>query len=214
MAYNECKVLKDANGNPTGQVVTPQAIMMYPSLFEKQMPRGETDEKKAKYQVSLIFHKSANLGPLKAAMDAVIAEKVSPGALKTTKLKKPFLKVTEEENPKVFHALVAAGYDPEDYPVMLRTANGFKPVIKNPDVSDCLDEEQTYAGRICRANINFWFYDHAVGGKGISASVNSVQLLDHGPVLPRAGGGGSDGSEFEPADTGGGANASADSVFN
>lgn len=214
MDYNTCKVLKDANGNPTGQVVTPKAIMIYPALFEKSMPKGETDPKKAKHQCSFIFHKSANLQPLADALNVVVAEKVSPAALKTTKLKKPWLKVTEDEQPKVFNALVAAGYDPADYPVMLRASNGFKPVVMNPNVTECLDEEQVYSGRFCRGNISFWFYDHPVGGKGISASVNSVQLLESGPAL-NAGGGGSrsDGSEFEAVSTGDGAAASADSVF-
>jgi hypothetical protein len=211
MDYTKCKVLKDANDNPTGQVVTPRAIMIYGSLFEKQMPRGETDAKKAKYQSSFIFHKAADLAPLKAAMEAVIGEKVTAASRKTTKVKIPFHKVTEEEQPKVFHALIAAGYNPEDYPVMLRSSNGYKPFIANPNTTECLDEEQVYDGRLCRANVNFYFYDHPTGGKGVSASVNSVQLLDQGPVLPRAGGGASTGSEFEAADVVEG--ASADSVF-
>jgi hypothetical protein len=211
MDYNKCKVLKDANDNPTGQVVTPRAIMIYGSLFEKFMPKGETDPKKAKHQWVGIFHKAADLSPLSAAMNAVVSEKVSPAALKTTKLKKPFHKITEEEQPKIFHALLAAGYNPEDYPVMLRASNGYKPFVANPNTTECLDEEQVYDGRLCRANVNFYFYDHPTGGKGVSASVNSVQLLDQGPVLQRAGGGASTGSEFEAADVAEG--ASADSVF-
>lgn len=213
MDYNTCKVLKDANGAPTGQVVTPKAIMLYPSVFEKYLSRGETDTSRARYQTTLIFHKSADLAPLKAAMDAVINEKVAPGVRKTTKVAIPFKKITEEEQPKVFNALVMAGYDPADYPVMVRAANGMKPPIKNADMTDCLDEEQTFSGRFCRANLSFWFYDHKTGGKGISTNLNSMQLLEIGPVLPRAGGGDSDGSEFEAVNTGGDAAASADSVF-
>lgn len=58
MDVNACKVLKDANGNSTGQVVTPKAIMVYPSLFEKYLSRGETDPKKAKYQCNFLDRKS------------------------------------------------------------------------------------------------------------------------------------------------------------
>ncbi len=215
MSTQACKVLKDAKGDPTGQIVTPRAMMIYPSLFEASLPKGETDAKKAKYQATMIFHKSVDLMPLAEQVKQTLSEKLTPQALANTKVKKPFIKITQEDQPKVFNKLVAAGLDPADWPVMLRASNAYRPPVKNPDMSDCLDEEQTYDGRFCRANVNFFFYDHPTGGKGVSTGLNSVQLLDAGTHLPRSGGGASTGDEFEAVDVGGVASGgSADSVFN
>ena len=187
-AYNQSKVLKDAAGNPTGVLVSPRAKMIYPSLFTTSLPKGEKDSEKARYGVTLLFPKEADLAPFVTRKNELVSEKLSPAAQKTTKVKNPFLKVTEEDQPKIWAKLEAAGLNPADFPVMLRCFAKFKPTVKASDMSDVLDEEQVYDGRWCRASINFYWYDHPTGGKGVSAGLNNVQLLENDTPLPRSGG--------------------------
>jgi Protein of unknown function (DUF2815) len=193
---NQCKVMKDANGVPTGVIVSPRGKMLYPALWEASAAKGETDPTKARYGLTILLHKDADLKPMADRVAALIGEK-------------PFLKVTEEDQPKVWHRLVSAGLDPLDYPVMMRCFSKVKPTTLGPNAQPVADDTQAYDGRWCRVSINFYYYDHATGGKGISAGLNNVQLLDNDEVIPRGAGGGNANDEFEAVDSGG----SADSVF-
>jgi hypothetical protein len=205
----KCRVLKDAQGNPTGVIVSPRSKMIYPSLFEPSMPKGEKDKDKARFQITLLIPKTADLSPMVARVNELMAEKLTPALIKTTKVKKPFLKVTAEDHPKVYAKLEAAGLDPADFPVMIRCAAKYAPSVLAANKSVVTDETQVYDGRWCLASINFYWYDHPTGGKGISAGLNNVQLLENDDVLPRGGAGGNASDEFDAVEAPGG----ADSVF-
>lgn len=211
MNFTQCKVLTDAAGNPTGIIVTPKVKLVYPSLFKPSLSKGEKDESKARYQATLLFPKASDLAPIAARYREIVAEKISPAALKTTKVKNPFLKVTEEDQPKIWNKLASAGLDPLEFPAMLRCSAKIKPTVKAPDMTEVVDEDQVYDGRWCRASIRLYWYDHPTGGKGVSAGLNNIQLLDHDTPLPRGGSSNAD-DEFEAVSTAEGG-ASADSVF-
>lgn len=205
-----CKVMKDANGEPNGVIVTPRGILLYPDLLEPALMKGEKDPEKARYGLTILLPAAANLQPMIDRVTQLVGEKLGSAA-KSTKVKKPFLKVTEEDQPKVFARLVAAGIEPAKYPVMLRCMAKIKPTVIGPDTQSVNDETQIYDGRFARASINFYYYDHPTGGKGVSAGLNNVQLLDQGEVIPRAAASSAK-DEFEAVDTGG-ATSSADSLF-
>lgn len=191
---NQCKVMKDGEGNPTGVIILPRAKMLYPALFKAQAPKGEPDDK-AKFGATVLIPKEANLQPLIDAVNKVISDKFGSVA-KGTKIKKPFIKVTEDDQPKIFARLEAAGIDPADFPIMLRCLTKQKPTVKAADMSEVTDETETYDGRWCRVSVRPYSYDHKTGGKGISVGLNNVQLLDQDEVIPRIGGSNAD-DEFE-----------------
>lgn len=207
MNLNSAYRIKDKAGEETADVMTPKAKLLYPNLFEATLMKGEKDPERARYGTTLLFHKSADL---KAIQDAVLAAATDKfGAkLKETKWKKPFIKVTEDDQPKVWRRLVSAGIDPNDFPVMIRLASKLAPSVRAPNGQKVEDEDQVYEGRWARASIRAFAYTHATGGNGVSLGLGNVQLLDNDDPLPR-GGGGMGGDEFEAVDTGGeGGNAS------
>lgn len=207
--YKKCVVLKDKAGDATGILVLPKAKMLYPSLFEKSMPKGETDESKAKYGVTLLMPKDADLKPLVDLVNAAITEKWGVKA-KDLKIKKPFIKVDTDNEPRTVARLDAAGIEPTDFPVMLRVFGNYKPVVKGPDAtSDVKDDEQVYEGRWACVSINAYAWEHPTGGRGVSIGMQNVQLLDNDDVIPR-GGSGATGDEFEAVEAASGGN---DSVF-
>lgn len=193
-----------------GVYFTPKAKILWPELFEPVLPKGEIDKDKARYQLTLVFHKTADLKLIQEAVLAVAQEKLG-SKIKETKWRKPFLKVTQDDQPKVYSRLEKAGLDPADWPVMVRLASKIAPSVRAADRSKVDDETQVYEGRWARASVRPYFYDHPTGGKGVSLGLSNVQLLDNDDPLPR-GGGGRGGDEFE-AVSADGASGSADTLF-
>lgn len=186
----------------SGLIVSPKGRMLYPGLFKPSLPKGETDQAKASYQLTLLFPKTADLGLLAKAVNDCAREKW--GENPKFKIKKPFLKV--EDQPRFAeHA--------EAYPVMVRAGNKQKPALVFANLSVCDKEEEVYGGRWATMSLNVFPWEHPTGGKGVSLSLNHVMLLDHDEPM----GGGrvrvEDAFEaVEPAAAGGAA-ASSDLLF-
>lgn len=154
----------------SGHYITPRCRMVYPALLEKSLPKGETDPAKAKYQITLLFPKGADLAALVNAAEKTIADNISAEKRKTVRIKKPFIKT--EEQPR-FADLA------EDYPVMVRASANYKPQVIRADTQPENDESNIYGGRWCRVSLNPYWYDHPTGGKGVSFGLQNVQLLEH-----------------------------------
>ena len=185
-ALNAAKLLE------SGNLLTPKGRMVYPSLFNPSLPRGETDKDKAKYQITLLIPKGSDITALKDAVKETMDENVSEKMRKTTKIKTPFLKT--EDQPRF------AEYA-EDFPVLIRFNAKFKPDVVTPKGDRTVTEEEeadeVYSGRWARVSCRAFFYDHPTGGKGVSLGLQNVQLLDHDE--PVAGGRVKGTAEFEPA---------------
>lgn len=203
MNYNACKVLDN------GSIITPRGKLLYPALLEPEIPRGEKDESRAKYNLTLLIPKSADIKPLLDAVKAVVDENLTAAQQKTTKVKKPFIKVSAEETPRVVAMIEAAGLNPDDFSCLIRMSTKFKPTVVGPDAKTAIkDESEIYGGRYARVEMNFFFWTHPTGGTGISAGLNHVQLLENDTPFERVGGGA---ASFEAVDVQGG--QSAEDVF-
>lgn len=211
MNLNSAYKIKDKAGNETEDIMTPKAKLLYPNLFEAVLMKGEKDPERARFNTTLLLHKSADLKAIQEAVVAVAQEKLG-SKFKETKWKKPFLKVTEDDQPKIWNRLTKAGIDPADFPVMVRLASKAAPSVRAPNGAKVEDEDQVYEGRWARASVRPFFFDHPTGGKGVSLGLGNVQLLDNDDPIPR-GGGGQGGDEFEAVSDEGGKSASADNLF-
>lgn len=200
--------------SPTGNIITPAGRMSYPNLFYPTLPKGETEEKKRQYQVSMVFPKNADMALLNQAVEDAAIGEWGPDYKKKYKVHKPFLRT--EEHPKV-------GVDAEEFPVLIRTSSrayqksGLKNappqiVRANKSLVTEAEAEEVYPGRWARLSLRAYPYDHPTGGKGISFGLQNVQLLDHDEPLAQARPAAED--EFDAAEVGGGdAAKSADSLF-
>jgi hypothetical protein len=186
-----------------GNVVTPKGRMLYPALYQMQTPKGETDQSKARYQITLLLGSDVDLTLLNQRVNDAIAEKWGADATKKFKIKKPFLKT--EEQGRLSDLAV-------EFPVMIRAANKTKPDVVFANGSKCDDDNETYGGRWARISLRPFCYDHPTGGKGVSLSLENVQLLDHDDRL--GGGRAKAEDEFAPVEVAKtGSAATADSVF-
>ena len=173
---NACKVLE--NGN----IRLPKGRITFESLLEGQKDKKKPD-RKAKHTLSIIFPKSADLTALIKKVDEVIAENFTAAQLKTTKIKKPFIKV--EDQPKLADL---AG----DFPVMLRLDTYSKPGLVGPDGrTEITDQSEIYRGRWARPSVFVKYVqykdDNGMVNHIIKPYLQNVQLLDHDTPI---GGGG------------------------
>lgn len=164
-------------------LVTPEFRMSFPYLFTPQLPMGETDEKRAKYSVTMLFPPGTDLAPLKKlAINAGVA-KWGPDQTKWPKFKHPLFRSGGEESKKD-----APGYGPG---VVFCTAKsgaysrtkGTKnaaPGVIGPDRQIITDPAEIYGGCYGHAKINAFTYSHPVGGSGIAFGLISVMKTRDG----------------------------------
>lgn len=156
----------------TGTYMTPAGRMVYAALFKPTTMKGETDQSKAKYQITLLLPADADISVLEKAVEHARNEKWTPGVQRTSKIRSPFLKTAD--SPRL------AEYA-EEFPLMLRFNSKSRPGVKTKalaDVSEADEPDDIYNGRWCRVTCSPFAYDQA-GNKGVSLGLGNVQLLDH-----------------------------------
>jgi len=157
------------------RIITPEAILSYPHLFQ---PQAAEEGKPEKYSCALVFTADADLTEMRKAAVKVAKEKwpevkkgsngnlVVPGK---HAVKMPFR--TDAE---------AKGY-PEGSTFMNVRSNK-RPGIVDQQVQPITDEEKMYPGAVVRASVRPFAYD-TQGNRGVSFALNNIQLLRDGERL-------------------------------
>ena len=157
------------------KVITPEAVLSYPHLFEPNTPPGAAEPV---YSCALVFPKGTDLSALKKAALAAAQEKFGNKAealIRDGKLRMPFRTDAEDK-----------GY-PEGA-VFMNVKNKSKPGIVSvyPGADGkpqaITDESQIYAGCKVRASLRAYAYDVS-GNKGVAFSLGNMQKLADGERL-------------------------------
>ena len=170
-------------------VMTPEFVASYPKLF-----KAEKNEMSGKEEFSVValFKKGADLSALKKEAEAVLIEQLGADKAKWPKnLKSPFRDQGEREKD----GAMPAGHEKGAIFLTLKTT--FKPGVVDSNVQPIIDENEVYAGAICRATVKASFYDKA-GNKGVAFYLQNVQKVSDG--TPIGGGKASASSEFAPVE--------------
>lgn len=151
------------------KLITPEAILSYPSLFTARpgMNGGE-----AKFGCTLVFPPGTDLTEMrKAAMDT-LTEKYgdkTAGMVKTGKLKLPF----------------RADGDEKGYPegsIFINVRSKTAPGIVDAKREKITDPAVIYPGSIVRASVASFAYDTS-GNKGVTFFLNNIQKVRDGARL-------------------------------
>lgn len=159
----------------TTKVISPQAILSYPHLFEPNTPPGATE---AVYSCALIFEKGTDLGDLKKAALAAAQEKFgnkAEGMIRDGKLRMPFRTDGEEKGYPAGSVFMN---------VKNKTKPGIVSVYPGPDGKPQTidDPAHIYAGCKVRASLRAYAYDVS-GNKGVAFSLGNLQKLADGDRL-------------------------------
>lgn len=181
---------KKAFKSEKGSLFTPAGRLMYANLFTPVPPsKDETDEKKFKYQLTLLLPADCDISLLEKEVGHIIDEEHKPAnsALRS-KIKTPFIETASIES-------MAALAD--DFPFMLRlTSNAYEKsgaARQKPGVVDSalnkVDEDrgpdECYDGRWARCSVRPYGWKRDTG-KGVSFGLVNVQLLWHDDPIGRA----------------------------
>lgn len=157
------------------KVISPQAVLSYPHLFEPNLPPGATEPV---YSCALVFEKGTDLAELKKAALAAATEKFgnkAEGLIRDGKLKMPFRTDAEDK-----------GYPAGS--IFMNVKNKSKPGIVStypgPDgkPTSIEDPSAIYAGCKVRASLRAYAYDVS-GNKGVAFSLGNLQKLADGDRL-------------------------------
>jgi len=150
-------------------IVTGPVRLSFPSLFEKKATFRGSD--KTAYQASLLLPPDMDLGPFQACMKAAMEDKWGK-VIKLPAAKNPIKDAAEKD---------LDGYD-EGWHFM-NVKSGYAPSVLDQRRQEIIDPERIFAGCWVRVHLTAWAWSHETGGKGISFSLNSVQLVREGERL-------------------------------
>lgn len=197
MAY-QWKLSVDKAGKPNGNIVTSQFRGAYCNLLVPKGIKGDPNSE-AKYGLAMLFPKGEDFALIKGEVLRVAKEKWGEKA-------EDVLRKQQNSDKRIFKDAGEKSDVPgfEEGCVYLQAGNKNKPglVGKKAGLDGSLieitDEDAVWSGDYFVASIRPFAWEHPVGGKGVSLSLQHIQLVKKGE---RLGGGRSRPSDdFEASD--------------
>lgn len=166
------------------ELVTEPCRLAFPALFDPK-PVSKTKPNDLKYQAAVLIPKKVSLKPFVQCIKAAMREAWNDDTIKLSGNKMPLQSCEAKPN--------LAGY--EDGWHYINTKSGYQPSVVNQKLQDIIDPDGIFAGCWCRFHLKAYAWDHPEGGKGVSFSLQAVQLVREDS---RLGGGASTSDAFEP----------------
>lgn len=142
------------------KILTPMFRVAFPNVFKKRKYENGDE----KYEMTMLFPKTTDLGELEKAAEAAIEAKWPTLKSRPKNLKRPFRDGDEVE------------WDGYAGHIAVRATSKYRPNVVNRQLKTIEDEELFYPGCWARATINAFAYDKA-GNKGVTFGLQNVQFL-------------------------------------
>lgn len=153
---------------------TPRFRVSFPNVFKA---RKNDLNGKDEFSVTAVFPKGADLSALKAAVNAVVTEKLGADKSKWPKgMRSPFRDQAEREKD----GKLPEGYEAGAIFINLKATQ--RPGVVDANVQDILEERDFYAGCWAIANVRPYYYDQK-GNKGVSFGLQNIQKVADGDPL-------------------------------
>lgn len=170
---------------------SPLARLSRVNLYKPRANKKNPD--KLKYEVNLLYPKSADLSAIKAAViQAAKAEwgEKAVDLLKNGVIKQPIL---DGDGPQGVNKQTGERYKELEGMYFIRCASNLKPALLSPKVTAAVEGEHLYSGCYGYAAIHAYTWESDEQGRGVSIGISMVQHAKNGE---RLGGGQADPSKF------------------
>lgn len=164
------------------KVLTPTFRASFVNVFE---PSAFDDDDEAKYSITMLFDKEADLSKLKALAKEAAAKKWPQGVPKN--LRSPFRDGAEKPDFDGYEGMIFVIAKSKD-----------KPGVVDQKVEPIVDQSEFYSGCFARATVTAYGYDYK-GNKGVAFGLVNVQKVKDGePFSSRS----KPSDDFEPLEVG------------
>jgi hypothetical protein len=174
--------MADANKKASTRVMTPEATLSYPHLFE---PSAGPDGGEAKFSAVFVFVRGTDLTAMKTAAQAAGEAKFGAKFVEgvhTGKFRWPFRDDVEDKGYPAGSIFVSARSKQAPGIVSRFKDTDGKPKVITAEQQKPGDPGELYAGSKVRATLAAYGYDKA-GNKGVAFALNNVQKLGEGERL-------------------------------
>lgn len=152
-------------------IITPPVRLSFPALFEPR-PRAPGSDRMT-YQAVLLIPPEVDMRPFAEAIKAAMREKWGDKITSLPADKNPIKDCADKaETP---------GYEVGWH--YINTHSGYKPQVVDRNRQEVISPDVIYPGCWCRFHLKAFAYDHKVGGKGVSFSLEAVQFVRDGDRL-------------------------------
>lgn len=146
------------------EIVTAPMRLSFPALFEPK-PTSKKPGSPLKYQASVLLPPGTDMKPFAACVKAAMIDEWNQ-----------VIKLPARNNPiKDCGEKDLEGYDEGWY--YINSKSGYQPGVIDQRKQEVLDADRIFAGCWCRFHLTAYAWDHPEGGKGVSFSLNAVQLV-------------------------------------
>jgi hypothetical protein len=164
-------------------VLTPKFRVSFPYVFRPQVNKMNPGAE-AKYSLTMLFEKGADLSALKKAAETAIVDKWGADKTKWPKnLRNPF----RDQGDKEFEGYEAGA-------IFITATSKQRPGLVDAKLQDIIEEKDFYPGCYARATVRAFAYDNN-GNRGVSFGLQNIQKLADGDPL---GGRTRPADDFEP----------------
>jgi len=157
------------------KVITPEAVISYPHVFEPQTPPGASEPV---YSCSLVFEAGVDLSELKATAAAVAKEKwgdKTKSLMESGKIRMPFR--TDGEEKGYPEGSIFMNVKSKQQPGVVSKFAG-----DNGKPAPITDPKEIYPGAKVRASLRAYAYS-VNGNNGVAFSLGNLQKVGDGPRM-------------------------------
>jgi len=157
------------------KVITPEAIISYPHVFEPQTPPGASEPV---YSCALVFLDDVDITEMKAAVMAVAKEKwgdKTRDMVKAGKIRLPFREDAVDKGYPEGSTFINAKAKQQPGVVSIYAGENGKPAPIN-------DPKDIYPGAVVRASLRAYAYS-VNGNNGVAFSLGNIQKIKDGPRM-------------------------------
>lgn len=149
-----------------GGFVTPEFRVAFPAVFDARANQNDPTGT-AKYEITMLFPKDADLSDFKKDMARVIREQFPDASKMPAKgtIRSPIRDGDEKAEWEGY-----AGH------WFIKATSVYKPGIVDPACHEIIDPSKIYGGCWCRAYVRAFYYDNK-GNKGVSFGLQHIQKL-------------------------------------
>ena len=146
-------------------VVTPPVRLSFPALFEPR-PRAPGADRMT-YQATLLIPPEVDLRIFTSAIKAAMLDKWGGKITQLPADKNPIKDCADKAD--------LTGYEAGWH--FINAHSGYKPQVVDRNRQEVIDTDAIYPGCWCRFHLRAFAYDHKVGGKGVSFSLEAVMFV-------------------------------------